>query len=88
MEAREYQLMYALEKDHWWFVGKRWAAAALLAGVEPIDGLRLDLGAGTGVLLEKHLNHGPALGIELDPQALPLAGGSATLVTVMDLLYH
>ncbi|MFH1035419.1 MAG: class I SAM-dependent methyltransferase [Pseudomonadota bacterium] len=73
MEAREYQLMYALEKQHWWFVGKRWAASALLEGVEPIHGLRLDLGAGTGALLQEHLSHGPALGVELDPQALALA---------------
>lgn len=73
MEPREYQLMYALEKDHWWFVGKRWAAAALLEAVEPIAGPRLDLGAGTGALLEDHLRRGPALGLEYDPLALALA---------------
>ena len=107
MEPREYQFMFALEKDHWWFVGKRLAAAALLEAVEPIVGLRLDLGAGTGALLEEHLTRGPALGLELEPQALalarrrvgarlvrgqshalPLPGGCASLVTVMDLLYH
>lgn len=107
MEACEYELMYALEKDHWWFVGKRWAAQALLAPLEPLEGLRLDVGAGTGAWLEEHLSHGPALGVELSPLALglcrrrvgphllrahshqlPLATGSAALVTVMDVLYH
>jgi SAM-dependent methyltransferase len=73
MEPREYQLMYALEKEHWWFVGKRWAAAALLESAGTINGLRLDLGAGTGALLEEHLTQGPALGVELDPQGLSLA---------------
>ncbi len=73
MEPREYQLMYALEKEHWWFVGKRWAASALLKSAGPITGLRLDLGAGTGALLEEHLAQGPALGVELDPQGLSLA---------------
>lgn len=73
MEPREYQIMYTLEKDHWWFVGKRWAAAALLAAVEPLEGLRLDLGAGTGAILEEHLCQGPALGLEYDPLALDLA---------------
>ncbi|MBI4798106.1 MAG: class I SAM-dependent methyltransferase [Desulfarculus sp.] len=73
MEPREYQLMYALEKDHWWFVGKRWAAAALLEALEPIAGPRLDLGAGTGALLEDHLRRGPALGLEYDPLAISLA---------------
>ncbi|MBI5524664.1 MAG: class I SAM-dependent methyltransferase [Desulfarculus sp.] len=73
MEPREFRLMYAVEKDHWWFVGKRLAAAALLEGVEPIQGLRLDLGAGTGALLQEHLRRGPALGLENDPLALALA---------------
>jgi len=73
MEPREYQLMYALEKEHWWFIGKRWAAAALLESAGPIAGLCLDLGAGTGALLEEHLARGPALGLEMDPQALCLA---------------
>jgi len=65
--------MYVVEKDHWWFVGKRLAAAALLEGVEPLDGPRLDLGAGTGAMLEQHLEQGPALGLEHDPLALALA---------------
>ncbi len=73
MEAREYQLMYELELTHWWFVGKRLAAAALLRSVEPIAGLRVDVGAGTGALLSEHLGHGPALGVELDPLAARLS---------------
>lgn len=73
MEAREYQLMYELELTHWWFVGKRLAAAALLRGVEPIAGLRVDVGAGTGALLGEHLDHGPAVGVELDPLAARLS---------------
>lgn len=72
MEAREYELMYELELTHWWFVGKRLAAAALLRGVEPIAGLRVDVGAGTGALLSEHLGRGPALGVELDPLAAGL----------------
>ncbi|MFH1057300.1 MAG: class I SAM-dependent methyltransferase [Pseudomonadota bacterium] len=72
MEAREYELMYELELTHWWFVGKRLAAAALLRSLEPIAGLRVDVGAGTGAMLSEHLGRGPALGVELDPQAAQL----------------
>ena len=107
MEAREYELMYDLELSHWWFVGKRQAARALLESAGPISGPRLDVGSGTGALLAEHLARGPALGLEFDPlalafsrrrvgnrlvrgrsNALPLADGSAGLITVMDMLYH
>lgn len=72
MEAREYELMYELELTHWWFVGKRLAAAALLRCVEPIAGPRVDVGAGTGAMLAEHLGRGPAVGVELDPLAAAL----------------
>ncbi len=72
MEPREVDVMYELEERHWWFVGKRLAVAALLKGVA-VDGLRVDVGCGTGALLQDLAGLGPALGVEYDARCLGLA---------------
>lgn len=106
MEPREVDIMYQVEGEHWWFAGKRLAVGAMLAGL-PVRGLAVDVGCGTGAVLEQLARRGPALGVEFDARclglacrrgdldlvraagaALPLADGSAGLITLMDVLYH
>lgn len=66
--------MHRLERDHWWFRGKRAAIAALLdrAGVAtpgPRD-LVVDVGCGTGAVLERFGAGAVAVGIDDHEDAL------------------
>lgn len=72
MEPCEVDIMYQLEGEHWWFAGKRLAVAAMLAGL-PRQGLAVDVGCGTGAVLELLAQGGPALGVEFDARCLGLA---------------
>ncbi len=76
MERIEYEVMAAVERDHWWYGGMRAIAAALLdeayAGRE--DLAILDAGCGTGgngLFLRRY---GRVSGIDISPDALALAG--------------
>ncbi len=72
MEPREVDIMYQLEGEHWWFAGKRLAVAAMLQGL-PRRGLAVDVGCGTGAVLDLLRREGPALGLEFDARCLGLA---------------
>lgn len=72
MEPREVDIMYQVEGEHWWFAGKRLAVAAMLADL-PLSGLAVDVGCGTGAVLEELARRGPALGVEFDARCLGLA---------------
>jgi SAM-dependent methyltransferase len=69
--------MHRLERDHWWFRGKREAIAALLerAGVDPPKwGERIvDVGCGTGAVLERFGAGAVAIGIDDHEDALRYA---------------
>lgn len=77
MEHEEYDRMYALEREHWWFRGKREAVRALLrrAGIgTPARGeVVLDVGCGTGAALEALGPPGIAVGIDDHEEALDFA---------------
>ena len=77
MEPEEYGRMHRLERDHWWFRGKREAVAALLAraGVEsPRPGDRVvDVGCGTGAVLERFGRGAVAVGVDDHEDALRYA---------------
>ena len=66
--------MHRLERDHWWFRGKRAAIAALLdrAGVSPPGprDLVVDVGCGTGAILERFGAGATAVGIDDHEDAL------------------
>jgi len=72
MERAEYDVMAAVEAEHWWYGGMRSIAAALL---DPLYGRRsdlriLDAGCGTGgngVFLRRY---GHVVGMDLAPEAL------------------
>lgn len=70
-----YDRLYEVEERHWWFVGMRKVAAALLA--TPLrrtrDFTALDAGCGTGILLEwldSLGGGGTVIGLDLSPHAL------------------
>jgi SAM-dependent methyltransferase len=69
--------MHRLERDHWWFRGKRAAIAALLDRAEvPAPGPRdlvVDVGCGTGAVLERFGAGAMAVGIDDHEDALRYA---------------
>ena len=55
MERHIYERMAEIDRDHWWFVGRRRIVAALIDKFRPKAGpLRiLEVGAGTGSNIEQ-----------------------------------
>lgn len=76
MRATDYEWLYALEDDFWWFAGMRQISAALLDPFcPPADGGRLvlDAGCGTGanlVWLERYARGGGVVGVDISTAAL------------------
>lgn len=74
MEPEEYGRMHRLERNHWWFRGKRAAIAALLERLgAPCPGPRdvvVDVGCGTGAILERFAAGAVAVGIDDHAEAL------------------
>ena len=72
MERAEYEVMAAVEAQHWWYGGMRSIAAAL---IDPIYGERhdariLDAGCGTGGNGQFLGRYGRVVGLDLAPEAL------------------
>lgn len=70
MQSAEYDRMFALEGEHWWFVGRRGLALKLLDRSARPGGRCLDLGCGTGAVLGELARRGPATGLDRSPLAL------------------
>ena len=73
MDPAEYEKMYALEDTYWWFQGRRAVVMRMLERLPPFrDGgeLVLDLGCGTGLMLEELQRRHRALGLDFSPLAL------------------
>ena len=75
MKQSEYERTYRLEDRHWWFVGRRRLAAALIERwVKPAPHHRiLDVGCGTGGNLALLKQAGRATGVDLSPWPLDFA---------------
>lgn len=77
MDPEEYGRMERLERTHWWFRGKREAVGALLARAglaEPGSGqVTVDVGCGTGAVLERFGGGSVAIGIDDHWEALRYA---------------
>jgi len=73
MDAGAIEAMALVERTHWWFRAKRELVIAELEQ-RRVSGLVVDVGAGTGGLLDALRGAGrQAVGVELDDQALKLA---------------
>lgn len=71
MNSDEYERMYRLEDTYWWFVARRRLIAALLRDLMPpgpID--MLDIGCGTGAMLDELRTYGRVVGADFSEEAL------------------
>ena len=77
MQSEDYQHLFELEDEFWWFAGMRQITAALLEPVLPADVARtvLDAGCGTGAnvaWLRRYANGKEVVGLDLVADALML----------------
>ena len=75
MQAEDYEYLYALEENFWWFAGMRDVTAALLDSYcsQNTDRTILDAGCGTGsnlAWLRRYAGRGDIFGIDLSTDAL------------------
>src|SRR5262245_52628369 len=74
MRTEDYECLYRLEEDFWWFAGMREITAALLDPLlPPSDRVILDAGCGTGGNLEwlaRYAGNGHVVGIDLISTAI------------------
>ena len=72
MKHEEYERMYRFEDTYWWFVARRHLIASQLDVFYPRAGnLRLlDIGCGTGAMLDMLAPFGQVVGADFAPQAL------------------
>jgi SAM-dependent methyltransferase len=75
MNPQEYDLMYRMEDDHWWYVGMRAISRAML--LDRVGGMPaariLDAGCGTGRNVLELGRLGETTGIDLAPRAIELS---------------
>jgi SAM-dependent methyltransferase len=83
MEPREYERSFALEGEHWWFRAKRALVRSVLRRHGRLDGRGLDVGCGTGGMLQALGGHGRWVGVDAAPLALDFSRkrGLTRLVT-------
>lgn len=72
MDYSEYEKMYHLEKSYWWFQGRKHIVMGL---IEPYlkahpSACMIDLGCGTGLILDELNSRGQSVGIDVSPRAL------------------
>lgn len=75
MDRPEYESMFELEDSHWWFIGRRRLALALIDQFITFNpGARLlDVGCGTGGNLQALSCYAQAHGLDINPIAVDLA---------------
>jgi ubiquinone/menaquinone biosynthesis C-methylase UbiE len=71
MQLNEYQLMYQVEDQHWWFKAKRLFIKVYLNYLPPNQKQKiLDIGCGTGRNLKMLASYGQSQGIDYSTQAV------------------
>lgn len=72
MKHEEYERMYRFEDRYWWFIARRHLILTLLGRHYSPDGrLRiLDIGCGTGAMLDELAPFGQVVGADFSPEAL------------------
>jgi len=83
MEKDEYQRMYSLENDFWWYRILHELVEAKIRKISSGGTMRiLDAGCGTGRMMEILQKHGPVSGLDFSEEAVTLARkrGAGTVV--------
>ena len=98
MLDREYALMYRLENHHWWFLAKRRYIKTILdLYLTPGAGKILDIGCGTGGMMELLKGYGPVFGLDFHEAAcafsrqrnsFPLVRGDANHLPFKNSSFH
>ena len=72
MKKQEFEVMYKLENKHWWFVGKRNLIFNFMDKLyKNKNNLNiLDIGCGTGIIMQKLSKYGKVYGIDVSDDAL------------------
>ncbi|HEY3332836.1 MAG TPA: methyltransferase domain-containing protein [Capsulimonadaceae bacterium] len=71
MNLEEYERMFTLEDSYWWFIGRRNLIATLLGDLKlPTNIDILDIGCGTGAMLDQLDTFGEVTGADFSPEAL------------------
>lgn len=71
MEKEMYEIFYRVEKSHWWFHARCRIILSFLARIyNPSNGVVLDVGCGTGAVLEELSNRYNAWGLDISPDAV------------------
>lgn len=72
MKHEEYERMYRFEDRYWWFIARRHLITSLLETYYPRDGRLqiLDIGCGTGAMLDELVPFGTVVGADFSPEAL------------------
>ncbi len=72
MKHEEYERMYRFEDSYWWFVARRHLITTLLDNYYPRNGQQqiLDIGCGTGAMLDELAPFGSVIGADFAPEAL------------------
>lgn len=70
MQVEEYARLFEFEDQYWWFVARRRTAIKLMRERTKPDPRILDLGCGTGAVLDELNQVGEGWGLDLSPHAL------------------
>jgi ubiquinone/menaquinone biosynthesis C-methylase UbiE len=73
VNIEEYEKMYHLENSYWWFQGRKAIILSLLTRFTPLlqkEGLCLDVGCGTGLILEMLNSYSKPVGLDFSAKAL------------------
>lgn len=73
MDMNEYQIMYDLEKSYWWFKGKQYLVKSFLRKFRDVlhnDDKVLDIGCGTGMVLETLNRQANGYGLDYSSHSL------------------
>jgi SAM-dependent methyltransferase len=76
MEDQVYRLLYEVEKEHWWFAARKEILLSYLDRRLPLPPTArlLDVGCGTGAILESFTERYQAYGTDTAPQAIAFCG--------------